>query len=147
MALVLRRFFPLSHSELESASLKNPPSRAWQTSLMLPPPGQPQAPLFLDHPTTRPTTPILLAGPATYQLLLLFPMKLRFLSLERKLGGGGGEDTHTKTLFRRESWFQWPLIPTPHTHSPSPGSPFPPPSSSSDLKTRLFAKPVTKGND
>lgn len=59
MALVLSRFFLLSHSELESASLQQPqfslsPSptpRAWQIQPHMPSPGKATGPLCLDQPT------------------------------------------------------------------------------------------------
>lgn len=112
-----RRLLEDSGSELASASLRHPPgfpippSTAWRT--------QPRAP----SPGTGIQAPVLPPGPATYQLLLLLPMKLCFLSLERKLG----RKTIPKMLFRRESrllsssWIPGaPILPL-QTQSPPPG--------------------------
>lgn len=92
---------------------------------------------------------VLWAGPATYQLLRLLPMKLRFLSLETKLGGGDKTLSRRESRFLSSSWVSVAPIPSPQTHLSSPDGLFPSPPSPqiSGPKTCLLSKPVTKGDD
>ena len=123
-----------SSSELASASLQHPPdfpvppSTAWQP--------QPRA----ASPGAGLQAPVPPPGPATYQLFLLLPMKLCFLSLGRNWGEKKSQKCYLEGNpdFYLHPGFQAPpsslCRPSPHPQVSGP-------------KTRLFAKPVTKGND